>query len=309
MNTADISGQLAIDANALAALRRQAKEDPRAGLKQAAQQFEAVFMQMVLKSMRDATPQDGMFDSDQTRLYQGMFDQQLAQTLAARGATGLASMIEKQLSKAMPAVPDAGGKDAAAAPDSRFGVDTLRAAGRQLVGAVPGTLDGEAAATESSSHADSHREFVDRIWPHAHEAGQATGIPGHFIVAQAALESGWGRGEIRRPDGSPSFNLFNIKAGRGWSGDTVDVATTEYVNGVAQRQVERFRAYRSYGEAFADYAGLLKSSPRYAGVIGQQDGATFAWALQRAGYASDPMYADKLARVIGSATLRHSLSI
>jgi flagellar protein FlgJ len=311
MDAASVSAQLAIDAGALAGLKRQAREDPRAGLSQAAQQFEAVFLQMVFKAMRDATPQDGLMDSDQGRLYQSMLDQQLTQTLAARGATGLAAMIEKQLAKTLPPQVGPGGKglpgeSAGSAPDTRFSLDTLRGAARQLVEA--GAVSAGPAAADARSGQDAPREFVGKVWPHAVEAGRATGIPGHFIVAQAALESGWGKGEPRHTDGRASHNLFNIKAGHGWSGDTVEVVTTEYAKGAPQKQVERFRAYRSYAEAFADYANVLKSNPRYAKVIGQQDGAGFARALQQAGYATDPMYADKLARVIGSVTLRQGLT-
>jgi len=313
VDTGSISSQLAVDAGALNALKRQAKDDPRAGLSQAAQQFEAVFLQMVLKAMRDATPQDGVLDSDQGRLYQNMFDQQLAQTLAARGSTGLAAMIEKQLAKTLPPPLAAAGNGLPATepmsvPDTRFSLDTLRNAARQLIEGAPVAAGAAPGAAQVKSGQDAPREFVSRVWPHAQEASRATGIPGHFIVAQAALESGWGRGEIRLADGSTSFNLFNVKAGKGWTGETVDVTTTEYVNGTAQKQVERFRAYRSYAEAFADYANLLKSNPRYANVIGQQDGVGFARALQQAGYATDPMYAAKLARVIGSVSLRQGLS-
>jgi flagellar protein FlgJ len=313
VDTGAISSQLAIDAGALTKLKRQAKDDPRAGLSQAAQQFEAVFLQMVLKAMRDATPQDGVLDSDQGRLYQNMFDQQLAQTLAARGSTGLAAMIEKQLAKTLPPPLAAAGNglpptEQTSAPDTRFSLDTLRNAARQLIEGAPVAAGAAAGAAQVKSGPDAPREFVSRVWPHAQEASRATGIPGHFIVAQAALESGWGRGEIRLADGSTSFNLFNVKAGKGWTGETVDVTTTEYVNGTAQKQVERFRAYRSYAEAFADYANLLKSNPRYANVIGQQDGVGFARALQQAGYATDPMYAEKLARIIGSVSLRQGLS-
>jgi flagellar protein FlgJ len=152
------------------------------------------------------------------------------------------------------------------------------------------------------------REFVNRLWPHAGEASQATGIPAHFMIAQAALETGWGRSELRFSDGTPTYNLFGIKAGRNWQGAVAESTTTEYVNGVAQRSVERFRAYASYAEAFRDYANLLASNPRYAEVLNQQDAAGFARSLQRAGYATDPMYAAKLERIIGGAALRNGMT-
>jgi len=151
--------------------------------------------------------------------------------------------------------------------------------------------------------------FVDKVWPHAQAAGRATGIAPSFIVAQAALESGWGASEPKNADGSPSHNLFGVKAGPGWRGAVAESPTTEYVDGAAAPSVEKFRSYGSYAEAFADYAALLKGSPRYAGVLRQGgDAAGFARALQDAGYATDPMYADKLERVIRSAALRAGLA-
>ncbi|HCN68636.1 MAG TPA: flagellar assembly peptidoglycan hydrolase FlgJ, partial [Candidatus Accumulibacter sp.] len=160
----------------------------------------------------------------------------------------------------------------------------------------------------SADSSQRRRDFVERVWPHALDAAARTAVPAHFLVAQSALESGWGKRELRTADGSPSFNVFGIKAGRGWSGATVEVPTTEFVDGVAQTVRAKFRAYGSYAEAFRDYAQLLSNHPRYSSVIGQQDGVQFARSLQRAGYATDPMYADKLARIIGGNTLRQALS-
>ncbi|MBL8504195.1 MAG: flagellar assembly peptidoglycan hydrolase FlgJ [Rhodocyclaceae bacterium] len=292
---------LALDVNALAQSKRLAKEDPRAALKGAAQQVEAVFLQMVLKAMRDASPKDGLFDSEQGHMYQSLLDQQLAQVLSARGSTGLAAMIEKQLSRGLvaeqnvPLSPAAAGEragergPAAAAPPL---APTLSPPGGEREIAVPAPAS----------------EFVGRLWPHAHEASQATGIPAHFMIAQAALETGWGRAELRFSDGTPTYNLFGIKAGRGWRGAVAEATTTEYLNGAAQKTVERFRAYSSYAEAFRDYASLLASNPRYAGVLNQQDPAGFARGLQQAGYATDPMYAEKLERIIGGQTLRAGLT-
>jgi flagellar protein FlgJ len=151
------------------------------------------------------------------------------------------------------------------------------------------------------------RGFINRLWTDAREASQATGIPAHFMIAQAALETGWGRSELRFSDGTPTYNVFGIKAGRGWQGAVAEATTTEYVNGVAQRSVERFRAYGSYAEAFRDYANLLTTNPRYAGVLNRQDAAGFARGLQQAGYATDPMYAAKLERIIGGQALRSGM--
>lgn len=305
--------RLAIDVQATQALRAKFKSDPQAGLKDAAQQFEAMFLQMVLKSMRDATPQDGLLDSDQSRFYTGMLDQQMAQNMASGRGIGLARMIEQQLGRNLPmadaktdkaANPAAGNALPLAASDgrhlgsSKVPVVTTAAA----TGVALGTAEGGAEAVAPSS-----REFVNRVWPHAVEASRTTGIPPQFLVAHAALETGWGKSEIRRADGSSSHNLFGIKAGKSWNGAAVEASTTEYVSGQAQKQTEKFRAYGSYAESFQDYAALLRNNPRYGAVIGSQDGTEFARRLQQAGYATDPAYADKLAKIINGPTLRQAL--
>jgi flagellar protein FlgJ len=151
------------------------------------------------------------------------------------------------------------------------------------------------------------REFVDRVMPHALEVSRASGIPADFMVGQAALESGWGRREIRTGDGSPSYNIFGIKAGRSWSGPTVERSTLEYIDGVPRRVNQRFRAYDSYAAAFQDYARLLQTNRRYAAALNTSDDpARFAQALQDAGYATDPQYANKLTRVINGAQFRQA---
>ncbi len=300
MIQADIANQLALDVNSLAQTRRLAKDDPRAALKSAAQQFEAVFLQMVLKAMRDASPKEGIFDSEQSRLYQSLLDQQLAQTLSAKGSTGLAALIEQQLARGLPPVPGAPASEETSPPTYRLPVQQPA----PPAAAAPAAAE---AAPDAAVPAPA-RAFVNRLWTHASEASQSTGIPAHFMIAQAALETGWGRAELRFSDGAPTHNLFGIKAGRNWKGAVAEATTTEYVNGVAQKSVERFRAYASYAEAFRDYANLLASNPRYAEVLNQQDAAGFARGLQRAGYATDPMYAAKLERIIGGAALRNGMT-
>lgn len=288
----DISSKLALDTQSLEQLRAQAKNSPDQALKAAAQQFESVFLNMMLKSMRDATPQDGMFDSEQTRMFTGMLDQQLAQSMSSRGV-GLADIMVKQLSRNMGVQPPAGG-----IPE--------KAAAQQPGTAAPhpAISSGRAAAMPSAYNAGTQQEFVDRMLPHALQASRNSGVPAQLMLGQAALESGWGRREIRMPDGSNSYNLFGIKANSGWNGKVAEVMTTEYRNGVAYRQVEKFRAYSSYAEAFQDYANLIGNNPRYAGVLKQGDNvAGMAQAIQKAGYATDPKYADKLARVMGMMNL------
>lgn len=251
-----ISGSLAVSAQSLDKLRMQARQAPDLALKQAAQQFEAVFMNMMLKSMREATPQDGMFDSEQTRMFTGMLDQQLAQSMSSRGV-GLADIMLQQLS---------------------------RSSGASLSSLGSGAVQ---------------QDFVQRMAPHAMQASLETGVPVQLVLGQAALESGWGQREIRAQDGSSSYNLFGIKAGDSWHGKVAEIMTTEYHNGIPARQVEKFRAYSSYAEAFSDYAQMLRDNPRYAQVIQPGQGAPeTAHALQRAGYATDPNYAEKLVSVM-----------
>jgi flagellar protein FlgJ len=308
----------AVDPNALGELKRLAREgDSPEALRAAAKQFEALFLQMVLKSMRDAMPSNGLLDSDQTRMFQAMQDQQMAMNMAQGRGVGLSEVLFRQLggeamTKALAA--EGAGSDplfdmttvvrrTAISAAARRGAEIPAAQAAALAAApADGPQDG------SSGVPDGARAFVNRVWQHAGEASRLTGIPAHFMVAQAALETGWGRAELRRADGSPSHNLFNLKAGSGWQGPVVEVPVTEYANGRPYTEIARFRVYGSYAEAFDDYAGLLRDSPRYANVLGQKDGAAFARSLQQAGYATDPMYAGKLTRIIGGATLRGALA-
>lgn len=268
-----VTASLAADSQALERLRYQARQQPEAALRAAARQFETVFLDMMLKAMREATPQDGWFDSEQSKLFTGMLDQQLAQVLSARGI-GLAEVMVRQL---MPSAPPQG-----------------------VMPAMSDARAGNVPALPSPYRAELQQGFVARMRPYAEAASRSTGIPAHLIVAQAALESGWGQREIKLADGRNSHNLFGIKAGADWQGAVAEVTTTEYRGGVAHKRIERFRAYASYAEAFDDYAVLLRSHARYAGVLGQSRPESFALALQQAGYATDPHYADKLLGVIGS---------
>jgi flagellar protein FlgJ len=304
----------AFDVASVQDLRAQFQKDPKEGVKAAAQQFETMFLQMVMKSMRDATPQDGLMNSDQSRFYTGLLDQQMAQNISTTGkGLGFARLIEQQLGRhvANSAAPLSG-----ALPANDAGNDLPLAAmnarhlqHKEVMGSLPTSAAYSAQAINGGEIKDSGgtKDFVNRVWPHAVQASKATGIPPQFLVAQSALESGWGKSEIRNPDGSPSFNLFGIKAGKSWTGSTVEAKTSEYIDGEPRQVVARFRAYGSYEESFRDYAALLRSSPRYGDVIGSQDGTEFARRLQQAGYATDPMYADKLTRIINGPSLRQAL--
>lgn len=339
LGTQDISSRFALDAQSVGKLRLQSKQDPEAALKAVAQQFEGIFMNMMLKSMREATPKDGMLDSEQGNLYTQLFDQQLAQKLSSGKGLGVADMLVKQLtSKNSAESPKTSPESPISSPESRvlsseYGLNSelstpdptpiSNSSALRTQDSVLNTLDSGLSTQHSglksqdsalrTQHLESAfktpQEFVDKLWPHAVEASKELGIPAHFLLGQAALESGWGKRTIRGEDGQDSLNLFGIKAGAKWAGGVAAAATTEYVNGVPQARREDFRAYGSYADSFRDYAALLRSNPRYQGVLGQDvDAAGFARAMQQAGYATDPMYASKLARVVDSVTMRQALA-
>lgn len=290
----DISNQFVGDLQNLGKLRFQAKTDPNKSLKDVAQQFETLFLDMMLKSMRDASQGNSLFDSEQSKMYTQLMDQQLSQKLASTHSIGLADMMIKQMTRnTEPAV------DPASDGPKSFKLNKPEPQPmelhRQLQLKLP---EGQHEAPFSLDR----KNFVQSLMPHAADAGKKLGVPPQFLVGQAALESGWGKGEIKGSDGEPSHNLFGIKAGRNWNGPTVEALTTEYVDGKPMKKVEQFRAYGSYKEAFQDYAEILKGNSRYSDVLGTNEPAAFAQALQKGGYATDPLYATKLERVIASQT-------
>lgn len=298
----DLSGKIALDTKALGDLRQSAKTGSPDALKGAATQFEAMFINMMMKSMRDATPQEGMLDNQQTKMFTTMLDQQMSQNLAKRGV-GLADMLVRQLTaQNVNQQALALGAEQGASGAGRAMPDPLSAAEMMT---TPGAIASPANAALSARNQAPHvRSFREKLTGAAEEAARATGIPAKFMLGQAALESGWGRREIRMRDGSQSFNVFGIKAGPGWKGKVATAVTTEYVNGRATQRVEKFRAYDSYADAFKDYAKMISNNPRYEKVLAHAgDASKFAHGLQRAGYATDPQYAAKLTKII-----KHSLA-
>lgn len=275
------SNALAADARSLDALKLQAGQNSAGAIKDAARQFESLFMRELIKSMREATMKSGLLDSPGGNLSEDLLDQQLAVQMSGLPG-GLSEQIARQLSQ--------------------------RIAGEPAPMAAPANLPAPSAAAPSPSAATgavrasaSQSAFVQRHAQAAARVEQASGIPAAFMLGQAGHETGWGRSEITMADGSPSFNLFGIKATGGWMGKVAEITTTEYVDGVAQKVVAKFRAYDSYEESLRDYARLITQSPRYA-QVSQQTGSVQAWAsgLQRAGYATDPDYASKLSRAINT---------
>lgn len=289
--TSPLAGQpgLAADTRSLDALRARAGSDPKAAVREAAKQFEALFMNELMKSMRATTLDTGLLDNGGTKLGTDMLDGQFATQLSGLPG-GLSEAIMKQLERQMGLSPG-----------------PIPATGSANNTPPPLAAPGSAQQVTRIPQAGA-AGFVQQHTEAARAAQAETGIPADFMVSQAALETGWGRKEIRHADGASSHNLFGIKAGANWKGPVAEVTTTEYVNGKAQKVVARFRAYGSYAESFADYARLMKDSPRYQQLVAKaQDSALsaagFAQGLQRAGYATDPQYADKLTKVINT-TLR-----
>jgi len=313
--------RLSFDVQGVDALRRTLHNSPDEGMKQAAKQFEALFMQMVLKSMRDATPTEGLFGNQQEKMFTSMLDQQLTQNLSGKGL-GLADAMYAQLSRHLPdATPQAtplatpnGFQPAPLVPTRPMATSAPKLAmltpmssattdpARPPIAPKDLSLYEETAgkATLSRSvYSQAHVEqFVSNLLPEAQRASQESGVPAQLIMAQAALESGWGRREIRADDGRASFNIFGIKAGKGWTGRVAETTTTEFVNGVAQKTRAAFRAYDSYEAAFSDYAKLINNNPRYDNVRAAKTADEAAHGLQQSGYATDPQYSSKLIRIM-----------
>jgi peptidoglycan hydrolase FlgJ len=273
------------DLQGLAGLKREARVDERAALRETARQFESLFIKMMLSSMREASEGDPIFDSDQSQMYRGMFDDQMSLELSAGRGIGLADALVEQLmrdrilSSPAPTVARAGPVEVSARTD---GVAPLAIADRADGDATPG----------------SKRAFLEAIRPAAEQAAKELGIAPRSLMAQAALETGWGRSMPRHDSGESGFNLFGIKAGRSWQGEVIKADTEEFVQGRSTRQIEAFRAYDSIEQSFADHTRLVSTSRRYQAALNTgEDTAAFAQALQQGGYATDPRYADKLVAV------------
>lgn len=344
---------LAIDGSALNGLKNAKSDSPEA-IRAVARQFEGVLMNMMLKSMRDTVPQDGITDNEQSKMFMGMLDQQLTTQLSQKGM-GLTEVLVRQLSKLSPKPAEeadktntqlhgsknnlvnglsssnpssgnpASGKavliqaaqkireayqqwEATSPESAKTDNDTAWARGipelpplmeEAQANVKSFTLPQAPLATAMQDVANKTQQFIQRMLPHAQAASTASGIPAKFMIGQAALESGWGKHEIKTSNGVNSHNLFGIKADANWKGKVANSVTTEYVNGVKETRVEKFRAYDSYSEAFKDYAKLISQNPRYEQAMNNtHDASAYAHALQRAGYATDPQYGKKLTQVI-----------
>ena len=325
------SPQFYTELNQLNDLRRKASTDEKAALQEVAQQFEQIFLGMMLKSMRDANAsfgEDNPFNSDNTRFFQDMYDQQLTLELAGSGGMGLADVMVRQLSQHSDVRTTKGREDderpltEAEMLINRAMNLTAGMAASAVLGqaqtAPPQNLAKEEPDADEAYRVDavkpqrqsvdlenlpkrfeSPQEFVDSLLPLAEEMADELGVDPRVLLAQAALETGWGRHII-----NGSNNLFNIKADSRWAGDRVSVSTLEYRDGVAGKEMAAFRAYGSYAESFRDYVDFLRSNPRYQQALqSTADPASFVRELQAAGYATDPNYANKIERIFNGNIL------
>ncbi len=278
------------DFSALASLRADGAQNSEGNLREVAGQFESLFVQMMLQSMRDATPEGGLFDSHQMEGYQQMYDQQLSLELSTQGGIGLSEVIYRQLDVAGSLRPGDETPNFNDLPSRRMpslqAVD-VGSAGEFRTAVFEQEIDGEVTELNPEN-------FVEHLRPLAEEAGRRLGVEPEVLLAQAALETGWGQHVLQGQQGS-SNNLFNIKDGGDWVGPTVQRGVLEYRDGVAVREQSSFRAYETMADSFADYVEFLQSSPRYSEALAQAgDGEAYLRELQAAGYATDPRYADKV---------------
>lgn len=291
------------DFQGLARLRAEAGRETPQAIKETARQFEALFVQMMLKAMREASPGDGMFDSDQVGLYREMYDRQVALDLVKGRGLGIAEMLTHQLGGQTEAGDEAASREHGLRPDA--------AAAGYPAPERPASAEAAPAVKRTGSdwQPQTPAEFVRELWPHATRGAEILGVDPAVMVAQAALETGWGRRVIQRPDGGSSFNLFNIKADARWEGERVSVNTLEYEQGVAGRQRAAFRAYDSIAAAVDDYVDFLQTNPRYRWALEQAaDPQTFLQGLKEAGYATDPDYVGKIETIMKQGSFSQQVS-
>ncbi|HXP00032.1 MAG TPA: flagellar assembly peptidoglycan hydrolase FlgJ [Luteibacter sp.] len=310
------------DMSAFAGLRSAAQKDSKSALPTVAKQFESIFTQMMLKSMRDASASmgDDIMGSQAADTYRDMADKQLSLTLSQGKGIGIADMLIRQLggtpSKASSSndlfagvTGDASTAAAVSSPSDQSSglMDSLeRMLGR--AGQAVGDGANAVAGAVGKLSASSPEEFVQKLAPHAIEAAKKLGVSVRALLAQAALETGWGK-HMPAQGNTNSFNMFGIKAGGSWDGKRVNVPTLEYEDGVAVRRKDSFRAYDSPSDSFKDYADMVSSSPRYAAAVGRGDDvAGFAHALVKGGYATDPSYAQKLTDIANGPVMQQALS-
>ena len=287
------------DVQGLNKLKYASDENSPETLRLVAEQFEAIFLQMMLKSAHGESNEDGLFDSQQTEFYQDWHDKQLAISLSTGKGIGIADMLVKQLQ-----MSDASEQKTEKVEQSFPADNILRQAPVAVIPVSPQTI------SEPAVSLNTPQEFTQHLWPHAKAASKNLGVAPEVILAQAALETGWGKKINKHASGESSYNLFNIKADGRWQGESVSVATLEFREGVAVRETAKFRAYASYEESFADFVSFIKTSPRYQSALAVAgDAHSFTRELSAAGYATDPEYANKIMRIAVGEPLQKALEL
>jgi flagellar protein FlgJ len=275
------------DFSGLQALKRAAAKNDPSAVRKVAQQFESMFTRMMLKSMRDTVGTDPIFGSDQEKMYQGMYDDQLALQMSKGKGLGLADMLVRQLQR-MGAAGASSGAGALAAP-TPSGVNSLKAPTPAAAGDKAGLPPASAAVRQN---------FIQGLWPQAQQAGQQLGVSPSNLIAQAALETNWGRELPQDGAGHSSNNLFGVKATGSWDGASVQAVTTEVNGQGSTSEIAPFRSYADASQSFQDYVSILRNNPRYAAALNTgSDARAFATGLQRGGYATDPDYARKVSAI------------
>ncbi|MBW0145995.1 flagellar assembly peptidoglycan hydrolase FlgJ [Marinobacter arenosus] len=305
--------QVYTDFSGLNALKSQARTDKQAALEEVARQFESLFLSEMLKSMRkagDVFAEGNYLNSSQSEFYRDMFDSQLSLTMAKGQGTGLAEALVRQLGQQVPGLDNQGGKLAghkATLADYDRSLPALSIRLPEQLEKVETVAQSAAPAVEARAlpeRFDSPEHFVRELLPVAERIARDSGIDPKLMIAQAALETGWGRHMIKGDDSRPSFNLFGIKADSRWQGEAVTITTTEYREGLPLKEQADFRAYPDYESSFRDYVSFLESNPRYREVLSVADQPeVFADKLQEAGYATDPHYGEKIRRIMNRDSL------
>ncbi|MCG9543290.1 flagellar assembly peptidoglycan hydrolase FlgJ [Vibrio sp. Isolate33] len=285
------------DIGSLDRLRQQAvngeEGSEKEALTAAAKQFESIFTSMLFKSMRDANSsfKSDMLNSQNEQFYRQMQDDQMASELSASGSLGLADMIVAQLSAGQ-------ASDATEDKVRNEGFDTSL-----QIPQYSGRSEDRASEVQSASAVkqpvsfDSPESFVTSMKPYAEKAASALGVDSSLLLAQAALETGWGSKMVKNSLGN-SNNLFNIKADRSWKGDKVATQTLEFHGKTAVKESASFRSYSNFEDSFNDYVKFLNENPRYETALQHQGNSeNFIKGIHQAGYATDPNYADKVLRV------------
>ena len=308
------SANVYTDLQGLNALRNSTSaENSNKSLRFVAEQFEAIFLQMMLKSAHgENSDEDGLFDNQQTEFYQDWHDKQLSIDLAAGKGVGIAEMLIKQLqtkkSMVEPSILNTNIHDNKAA--TGFPVIHPAPLTNGMIPKVSHSTVVEKLSANEEITLGTPDAFVEHLWPLAKDAAAKLGVAPEVILAQAALETGWGKKISRDESGTSSHNLFNIKADSRWNGEQATVSTLEYRDGIAVREKANFRSYDSFAASFSDYVDFMKASPRYQAALGvAEDAEAFTHELSRAGYATDPNYANKIMKIAGGEPLQQALKL